>query len=615
MRAASLALLLLVGLAWAMPPAGAAHVVPAKVLGVAPSVSSGNSVSSYNTTDGSDITQVAVSPDGSYVAAASDDRNVYVFGAITPPSGPWTNPIAILQLPAGSNVTSLAVSDTTAVTGAPLLFVTYASSAGSTGLEAWNITGSTMFSGSPAWKLVPQDFSLPANAKPWIRQVAIANDGSAAIVMTSYSLTGQPGINVSYYQSGSQLLKWKYGENFSNYWPVSLSMATDGSRAVAAAMISDATPVLLVFATNGYQGQWVPPTGAGAGRMSQGVISGNGQLMYIVATTGVYIGDAVTLTANYTIGVTTLPTVTQLSPSYTGDQILCSGGSGSFYFNWSQAHSWTPAVWSVSFPSSVQNGTIAPALPNYFAVSSQTTVSFFYLYNGMPESTTSSYRQVSTTGPLDDLAISATMGTLGIGSGHLANKGQEFTLVSDVGIPAPATPGLQMTPVSPSPGDGSASFYFAWTETTVGIPITQVQLTFALTPGSSSGSIPAPPSINVTKLGAGGSGSVTVGGFSFSTNYTATLVLRAYGGASASPSISAERTTDGPPAVQDPFLVEEVAAIALLVVGLVAFYLIAVRGSSPKRSKGGNETPSSPAPSPMSYPPQNLPPAGGPGGP
>ncbi|MDE1820645.1 MAG: hypothetical protein KGJ23_01275 [Euryarchaeota archaeon] len=596
------ALLVLAGLLFSVPSVGAAPTGSALHHPYVRSATGAvNSWLNYTTGDNSDITQVAVSPDGSYVAAASDDREVFVFSSAS--AGPLT-PIGTLQLPANTNATSIALTDTAASTGTPLLFVSFAPTttvAGpvKTAAEAWNVSTSGMFSGNPAWRDVPTP-----NSFFWVRQVVASDTGSVAAVLTTYAMSGLQGFDVNYFQTSGSILQWKYMKNSSNTVPVDLSIDSDGTRVVAAGMISDANPVLLSMAVNGYIGQYSPTTGAGAGRLTQGVISPDGTIMFAVTTSGVFPADPDSLTQNQTtIPNTIAPTCTQVSLSYNGKQVLCAGGTHVEYFNWS-SNNWASATWKATFASSVGNGSMARYIPNYFGVSFLNNVDLFYLYPGMAQSSSAYYRAMTTIGTINDLALSYWRATVAIGSGHIASSGDEFTLATDGGVPTPAAPLVVVTPVTPSPGEGSAKLAVSWYEPNYP-PLTSMVLSVSLTPGSSTtGSVPAPIALAL------GSTSYTIGGLSFSTNYTVTLTVAAYGGATSATSSPVARTTASAPAVQDPFVPLEVLAVVLLAGGLVVFYLFHRKGTAPKSERG----PSAVAPA-ATYPSAPMPPPGGAGGP
>lgn len=556
------------------------------------------------TTNPADVVLVASSPDGAYVAAATNDRQVFVFS--TNPSLPA--PLGTYTLPAGAGTTTLALSDTSG-TGFPLVLVGWAGpAAGSTGLSAWNITSSGVFSGAPAWSLNAGSFVLPHNSFAWIRQAVISDNGTAIMVMTGFSFSGSSGTNISYYADNqapqgpnrcgsTPALQYCWGMNFSTDRPVSLSMSVDGTRAVAA--VQGSLPELLIFDTFGQTGLWTAPAG---GEMYAGAISGNGLMMYMSTSADFYIGNANAGTTNKTIPTSALNTPTQISPSLDGSTFLVSSQipSQASYYRWSTGTNWS-SLWTLSFPAAtpIDNATLSLYDPSYFVISSVSTAQMFYYYAGMPESTSSAYRTISTVGPLRDLAVSSYRGTLVLGSGYITGGKDEFTLVTDGGIPTPAAPLVVVQPVSPSPGDSSAALQISWTNPG-NVPITRTIVSFELTPGqSTSGSLPA------TQSFAGiGSSPLTVSGFSFSTNYTVTITVQAYGGASSSTSTPVARSTDNAPAVVDPFLGPEIAAAVLLVVGLLAFVLFRRRGTVPKELQGAGAPPSN-------YPSGPAPPQGG----
>ncbi len=551
------------------------------------------------TTNPADVVLVASSPNGAYVAAATNDRRVFVFS--TNPSLPA--PLGTYTLPTGAGATTLALSDTSA-TGSPLVLVGWAGpGAGSTGLSAWNITTSGVFTGSPAWSLNAGSFVLPHSSLAWIRQAVISDDGSVVMVMTGFSFSGSSGTNISYFAHGqtscgtSSPLQYCWGMNFSTDRPVSLSMSVDGTRAVAA--VQGSLPELLIFDAFGQTGIWTAPAG---GEMYTGAISGNGLMMYMSTSADFYIGNANTGNTNKTIPTSALNTPTQISPSFDGTTFLVSSQipSQASYYRWSTGTNWS-SLWTLSFPAAtpIDNATLSLYDPSYFVISSVSTAQMFYYYPGMPESTSSAYRTISTVGPLRDLAVSSHRGTLVMGSGYITGGKDEFTLVTDGGIPTPAAPIVVMQAVSPSPGDTSASLQISWTNPG-NVPITGTIVAFELTPGqSTSGSLPATKSFVGT-----GSSPLTVSGFSFGTNYTVTITVQAFGGASSATSTPVARSTDNAPAVVDPFLGPEIAAAVLLVVGLLAFVLFRRRGTVPKELQGAGAPPSN-------YPSGPTPPQGG----
>ena len=102
---------------------------------------------------------------------------------------------------------------------------------------------------------------------------------------------------------------------------------------------------------------------------------------------------------------------------------------------------------------------------------------------------------------------------------------------------------------------------------------------------------------------------VTVGGLSFSSNYSVSLTLVTFGGASGVSTQYQSFTTASTPPVLDPFVPFEVASVILIIAAVVMYLL--VRRSLPKHEA----PPSQPqAYIPAQRPVQRAPPPAG-GGP
>lgn len=584
---------------------GAPHVA------VAPRPASlGNGVVNYNVPGDVDVDDVATSPDGTFVAGITSGAQVLVFSNST--SG-TPAPIATFNVPGSIEASSIAISGPQLTGGPHFIVIGYGND-----VAAYNLTlgagNVDLNSVHPVWAITDFDtlFGLPPSAgKVFVHQVVVSNNGEYIAVMGSFSIESADEVLITYAQNFVTV----FGSSYYGR-PVNMAIDSGGDWLVAGMTINGADSVMVfeTGATPGWQGNYTTfvSSGINGGLLLDVAISGSGDLCYGVTYGGVWIINTATRTENGTplsSAEVPLTTNSQVSASYSGDQVLISGlgpaGSspgGAYYFNYS-AKNWTE-VWSGSFSDPVANATLAATNPDYFAVSTGTNIYWYYYYPGIPSSSTVYYRNATTEGPIHEMALSNNHDTAVVGSGYIngeeTGNGGEFTVASDGGIPSPNAPSVSLLIVPSSAGASSASLTVQWVETGTA-PISANLLWINLSSVSPSGLLPAVPIFPDL-----GTFSYTINGLSFATTYCVWIEAQAYGGASsASSSVVCAKTAAVPQSV-DPVASLEIGAVGTLSIGVVGF--VALTLLTARRKKDRLE------PTPMgsgSPPPVYPPPSGG----
>jgi WD40 repeat protein len=557
-------------------------------------VVSGDAVYNYTTSDSTDIKEVAISPDGSWVAAAgSHDHLVYVFSA-NGGSGGSITPTTTISLPLDANTMALSESGPG---GSPLLVVGWGGN-----LSVYNVTSST-----PYWTY--SNFTTTGSAT--LQSVAISQDGTdiAAVATVPEHQGSAPYFVYVYLQDGTRINLY---DSQDYAIPSGVSMDVDGSRLVVGQTISAAASIL-IFQPKGGPQSWTPTAPFGASyNLANAAISGDGNVMFETSSSGFSVTPEATPTL--TTVVSPLQSATFVSASYDGCVALVTQGSTAYYYNATPQTTqqglancayadkgFSTPIWSATFPNAVAAISLATSNSGYFVVAWGNTVDWYYGYVGMPTNEIP-YRTMQTIGTIASITLSGNGAVAGVGSAFLVGGGDEFALALDMGVPVPAPLNFQLIPVSSSPGDTSASVTIQWS----GVPqvgFTSVQINFITnTPGASMPVNPAPvTSASTTK--------VTVGGLSFSSNYSVSLTLVTFGGASGVSTQYQSFTTASTPPVLDPFVPFEVASVILIIAAVVMYLL--VRRSLPKHEA----PPSQPqAYIPAQRPVQRAPPPAG-GGP
>ncbi len=563
-------------------------------------------VYNYSTPDSSDIKSVVVSPDGTWIAAATSDRQVLVFSS-SGASGSAITPTVTIPLPA--NAEAMAMSGNTS-TGVPLLTVGVQVGANGT-IFAYNVN-----SALPVWNFT----GFNTNGSATIVGIAISNDGTdvaGVATVTPPSSTGHLPYFSYIYLHGRTMMQW-YNETSGNTIGVDVSMTGDGSRIVVGTNYAFSEAKLLFFAGTGGTGPndvptatWVPPSSIGdPGTIAATEIAGNGVATYETSQ------DSFDATPGPGVAAveSNLNGANLLSVSEDGCHALVSVGGLAYYYNIStaatggcNANSFTSSslhapLWTGTFSANVVSVAIAANNPDYFVVAWSNEVQWFYAYQGMPQGHGAAYRTLTTSGPVNEVAYSSSGGSLAVGSRWVAGANQEFTLAQDSGIPQYTPLVITATAVASSPGQTSASEVISWSAPP-SLGFDYLQVTFSSGPGN--GSIPNSITISTpTTL------SQSVGGFAFSTTYTVNVVLVTFGGAEMTHSAATSFTTTSSPPVVDPFEAFEIAAIAVIAAGAVTF--VVLRSKLPKHPTAASPAPAGPrAPPPSSPPPFGGSPGGG----
>lgn len=554
-------------------------------------------VQNFTTADNSNIQLVVISPNGNWVAAASNSMSIFIFA--TSGSGGTLTPTATISLPADAS--AMALSNTAGSGSNPVLVVGVWGS-----LRVYDLPSST-----PSWSYSSFASSGTAN----VTSVAVSEDGNAVAATVEQSpdpTKGSQHYTYSYFVNGVQMDSVN-STAFARATDVSMSI--DGSRMAVGQNLNGVATIQLFQSSGGSQLTWSPRSlySGVSNNLADAQISGNGVGLYEVSGSGFD-------TASYpglTTAVSNLTTpASQLSVSYAGCQALVVSGSAVYYYNVSisgvggcnatsfTTGNWAHAAWQASFTSTVSSISLASNNPSYFVVAWSSELQWFYDFPGLADGSQSAYRTISTDGNILSAAISATGTISTLGSAYEVGTQSELTIAQDSGAVIPAPLAVTATPNSASPGDPSASVTITWSAPpSYGFTSVTVSLT-----ASNGGTLPSPDSIMVRSAGQT---SATFSGLSFSTVYTATLVLVVYGGqAPPVESTSAAFTTATAPPVQDPFVYLEYVAIGVLVAGVVAYVILQTRlpkppAPQPTPAYGG------PAPglAPQGPPGSNLPPA------
>lgn len=511
---------------------------------------------------------MALSPDGLTAAAVTTSAQVHVFngpfGASLSPAENWSFH--------GVNASSVAISNSGPEPGGGALV---AMGLGST-LSVYPADSKIPYFNYSAW-------NVPGISPTYfVRDVAISDDGTVVTALVTTQASGLSGFEFAYFHDGSLT----YALNYTNTEPISLSMDTDGSWAIVGAQGAEST--IYVFSSTGFSGEWYPsaPENGPAEDLTDVAIAGDGNYMYEVGVSGIFEARVSPITqigynTNASAGLQTLKSV---ATSFNGTQVIGGLAYGADYWNLSApGASLAQPVWSATYQNPVVNVTIAAGAPNYFTVSDSTTntLSWFYLYPNMPSGggagAQAYYRQITATGAIHSVAQSYDEQTTVMGSAYdEQGTNEEFILAEDGGIQGPSQPVVSVEPITPSPGDTTASLNITWSAPGTDSGVTSIKVAVNLTNPSQGGNLFAGP----VTLGAGATYYLAKG-LSFSTNYTVTVTFQAYGGARNTPSVAEVVKTAGAPPVQDPFLLLEITALGLLIVGVIVAVLANVKDRKP----------------------------------
>lgn len=608
---AALAMTLVLSLLAAMP-AQAAALAPPTVVPAHPAAL-GDGLANYDVPGDQDVAQVAVSPDGEFVAGITTGGTVLAFTNSTSVN---PSPIASLTLPDGTDASTVAISSQQSNGGPHVMVVGFGSEVVAYNLSATSgdvtltLPGSAGGSGSekPVWAITDWAglINLPTLATdPFVHQVVISDNATWVGVMAAFHDVSVNDVLITYAENFGATY-----ENLSYYYgtPVNLGIATGGGLMDAGInTVGDSMEIIVFQGTSGNVGTF--NAFVNAGEMLSDGISGNGALCYAVTYGGIYIINRGTLTTNATSYGPTIPATnisitsgTDVAPSYWGTSILI-GGAGSpdaYYYNYS-SKVWSDE-WHGTFNDNLYNVSLASRAPDYFLVSSGLNVYWFYYYAGMSQDpANSAYRNATTFGEIHETALSDYHDTAVIGSsyvnGESAPGAGELSIASDGGLPDPATPAVSVEVLSPSPGAPSAGLSVDWSETGTA-PISEVVLFAKLaTPNANSISPPGVSPLTGSPY--------DLNGLSFSTSYCVSVEVWAYGGETHANSSWVCATTAGQPQSVDPVVPFEVASASVLgigVVGLVALVLLTGRRRRDRLQ---------PAPMGSGGVPPGAPPAGG----
>jgi hypothetical protein len=548
----------------------------------------GDQVFNYTTPDESDVKDVAISPNGNYIAASTNTKDVYEFTSAAGSGGAISPSVT---LPLSYNVVTMALSDTS-FGGNSLLVM----GVGPT-LSVYNVTSSSIY-----WNYT---FTSPPGTKATVSSVAISSDGTAIAAIASIPGSGNanPFYCFVYFKDGTLENTWD-SVVYAN--PVDVSMDVDGTRVLVGETIASSAIVELFDPPTGSPTAWSPASYVGPSYyLANAQISGDGSSMYEISQQGFAAASVAhpgTTTADEHIS-----SATMMSVSYTGCQILIGMGDSASYYDVSGQGasscanaSYAQPMWSGTFQSSIYSLSLAVNNPSYFVVAWGNELQWFYAYPGMPFGTGIAYRTAMTTGGVDTAALSATGSVVAVGSAFQVGGGDEFMLGEDTGVPTPAAPDVTATQVQGNPGDSTARETLSWSAPS---PLSFTQMNITITTSVAGSLIPilhpitssSPPSYVVT-------------GLSFSTIYTVTVTLVAYGGAVRATSGQVTFTTAGAPPVLDPFGPFEYASIALIIAAIIVYVLLARKLPKHEEHHQSATPPSTPQPyyrpPPASPPPQ-----------
>lgn len=530
----------------------------------------------YSTPAPTGVAHVATAPDGSYVVATSTGDHAYLFGTSS------STPLENWSLPGNATSTMISLSGPA---GTPEVLLTANNSA-----YLYSVSGA-----SPIW--TGSNYKGDGSAvKGSVDHAAISQDGNALAVVATFVDPGTnlPGFNVSYYTnplSSPQLAFYSVvtGQSFTD-----LSMDTDGSWFVVGSNDANGNGAVFVFSGNqgsggqkaSYTAEWSPigglPNPGPAERLSDAVISGDGSHMFATAVTGFFAATVASQSALDGDTSNTFIDALSVSSSTNGCQVLVAAGTRVTYLNASATAGCSSYAisWSTVFPAGITSAVLAASSPDYFEVSwSTSNVGWYYLYPGMPQSSTADFRSLVTSGAILSVALSANEATLAVGQAYQVSANSwELTIAPDEGIPTPPAALTSAVALSPSAGDPTASLSVTWSLPSTVVGFTGISL--SVVPQVPGGNSVLPKDFSVALPGP-----VTVGGLSFSTNYTVTVVISAFQGQRTSTSVAIVVTTAAAPPALDPFVYLEYGSIGLVVAGAVAY--VAWRTISRQR---GSET-------------------------
>jgi WD40 repeat protein len=552
------------------------------------SLPSGDLTYNYTTPDESDVKDVAISPDGNWIAAATNTKVVYEFSSSSG-SGGAISPIATISVP--TNVATMAFSE---------------AGPGGSALLAMGVGGKlSVFNVSSSFRYWNYTFAAPTGTTATVESVAISNDGTAIAAVASVPGSGSasPYYAFAYFKAGAVYL-W----NSSVYsTPQDVSMDVDGTRVLVGEDTSSSLAAVELFdPPTEPPTSWEPVSTIGPSYgLVSAKISGDGSSMFEISEQG--FSAAEVAHPGTTTAMEPISSPSMMSVSYTGCQVLIGMGDSANYYDVSRQGasscanaSFATPIWSATFPSTIYALSLAASNPSFFVVSWGNELQWFYAYPGMYTGSGVAYRTVTTEGAIDSAALSSSGNTVAVGSAFQVGGGGEFMLATDVGVPTPGPLSVTATMIQSSPGDVSAKETISWTAPPTE-SFTQINVTIAL--DGPSGNVPT-----VSPVIFPSPPSVMVSGLSFSTEYTVTVTLVAFGGAARVSSTPVAFMTSGSPPIQDPFVPFEYASIALVIAAVVIGVVLALKLPKREEDRQGAQPPNSPPqayrPPPASRPPQ-----------
>jgi hypothetical protein len=427
-----------------------------------------NAIYNYTTPDSSDITNVAISPNGDWIAAASNTKSLYVFSSSSGSHGA-ISPAA--TIPLAGDVGAMALSNSGP--GAKSLLVV--------GVEGtlWVYNAS---SSVPWWSFT--DFTnITTNVTVTVTSVAISADGTAIVAVASVvPTTLSPYYTFVYFKDGNLSNTWK-SPAFAS--PTDVSIDIDGSRAVVGENLNGGGFVELFDPLTAPPTTWSPASTVGPTYgLVDAQISGDGASMYEISTYGF---SATTVAhPDETTAEVSLSGASLLSVSYTGCEILIGMGSSANFYdvtgqnvsNCAMADFATP-LWSAAYPSSIYSLSLASNRSRYFVVGWGNELEWYYEYAGMPMCSEVAYRTATTNGGIESVALSSNGGTVAVGSAFIVGGGNEFILATDTGVP-PLT-AISIRPSSYTLSTGATANFTAIPVITGGTCPTGISYSWTLT--------------------------------------------------------------------------------------------------------------------------------------
>jgi len=399
----------------------------------------GNAIYNYTTADSSDIKKVAISPDGDWIAAASNTKTLYVFSSASGSGGSITPAVTTML---ASDVGAMALSNS-GPGGSPLLVIGFGAI-----LSVYNVSSSTHW-----WNFTA--FTNILSPSVTVSSVAISNDGTAIAAVASVSNRTIPTFyTFVYFKNGNLSNQW----NSSSYSTATdVSMDVDGTRAIVGANTNDAASVELFDPLTAPPIQWDPTSTYGPTYgLTDALISGDGASMFAITSEG--FSAATVAHPQETTAMAALSDANMLSVSYSGCEVLIGMGTSANFYDASRQNvsncamaSFATPVWSASYQSTVYSLSLASNHSRYFVVAWGNELQWYYEYTGMPSCSEVAYRTATTIGGIESVALSSNGGTVAVGSAFIVGGGNEFVLATDVGIPP-----LTAVTIRPSSYDLSA---------------------------------------------------------------------------------------------------------------------------------------------------------------